>query len=235
MNNKKQLVLCVAVLAMLSFSLTSCNGTGKTEINQQEKPEVLAPTQIVQIDQAKSMYDNYSTRRVPMIQQYEDSINRIKGIMKDGEAKAFDVARFVYYDYETIKQYMNYIEQEAKAANVEISTLRFYFSNYPDEINFPGTKDTIKHPRQNSLMLSPTIKKGKRDHLFYLASGAQGQEAVIINDDFGAIKGMGLQGTEENRANASLIPNFFKSNVKPVYAETSLTINRTQGVPPYGQ
>lgn len=234
MRNAKQLLRSLAVLAFLSFTLTSCNETRK-EKPKQGKPEVLAPNQIVEVDQAKSMYDNYSARRVPLIQRYEDSINRGKMKIKGGDSKSFDVGRFVYYDYKTIKQYMDYIEQEAQAAGVEISTLRFYFSNYPDEQYFPGTEEAIQHPRQNSMILSPTIKKGKRDYLFYVAAGEQGQEAVILDDDFGTPKGMGLNNIKDNRSNASMIPTFFKPAVKPAYAGTSLTMNRGQGVPPYGQ
>ena len=137
MKNTQKILWKSAFLLVFIFSLSSC-GDGKQKPKAEEKPEVQAPAQIVQIDQAKSMYDNYSVRRVPMIQHYEDSINRGDGDgkkkqqkMKNQEAtlKPFDVARFVAYDYKTIKQYMDYIEQEADAAGVEISTLRLYFSN----------------------------------------------------------------------------------------------------------
>lgn len=247
MKNAKQLLRNVAVLTVLSFTFSSCNETGKEKPHQEEeKPLVIAPGQIVEIDHAKSMYDNYTNRRVPLIQRYEDSINRGYGNEKmrqqnqrmkaqEEGTKPFDVARFVTYDYKTIKQYMDYIEQEATAAGVEISTLRFYFSNYPDAQIFPDTSnDTIKHPRQNSLLLSPTIRKGKRDYLFYVDKGAEGSEAVLLDDDFGTPKGMGLILNKDKRSHASLVPNFFKPNAKPAYAGTSLTMNRGQGSPPYG-
>ncbi len=246
MKNAKHLLRNVAMLAVIAITCTSCNETDKTKLHQEEeKPEVLAPAEIVEINQAKSMYENYTERRVPLIQHYEDSINRGNGNEKikqqgqkmeaqEGTSKPFDVARFVYYDYQTIKQYMDYIEQEADAAGVEISTLRFYFSNYPDEQLFPGTDEEIKHPRQNSVMLSPTIEKDKRDYLFYVDEGPEGLEAVILDDDFGTSKGMGLLLDRNNKSHASLLPNFFKPNTKPVYAGTSLTMNRGHGVPPYG-
>lgn len=231
MKNAKQLLRNVAVLAFLGFTFISCNETGKEKPNQ-EKPEVLAPSQIVEIDQAKSMYDNYTSRRVPLIQRYEDSINRGKMKMQEEDSKPFDVSRYVYYDYKTIKQYIDYIEQEADAAGVEISTLRFYLSNYPDNEFFPSSKDSILHPRQNSIMLSPTIKKGKRDRLFYVAQGAKGKEAVLLNDEFGTPKGMGLIESKNNVSNASIIPDFFNTNAKPIYAGNSLTLNKGNGIPP---
>ena len=145
----KKTLLSLLVLSTLLFSFNSC--AEKMEKEKEEAPEVLAPTQIVQIEQAKEMYENYTDRRLPLIQNYEDSIN--------GGKEKFDVARYVSYDYNTIKQYLAFIEQEAKKSNVEISGLRLYFSNYPDKPFFDN-KDSILHSRQNSVMLTNLKKRG---------------------------------------------------------------------------
>ncbi|WP_281542616.1 hypothetical protein [Maribacter aestuarii] len=218
------------------IGLSSC-GDNKS-VPQENEIEVVPPAQIIQIPEAKESYDTYEKRRVTLIQKYEDSINRSRENLKainEKNSKAFDVGRFVYYDYETIKQYLAYIEQEAKKANVEISTLRFYFSNYPDETFFPGTKDSIKHPRQNSILISPTYNDGKRDFLFYIAQGAEGAEAVPLNDSFGAIKGYGINEDKPTKSYAAIIPNLSSSTVLPsssLQGSTSLTLNRGTGVPP---
>lgn len=225
-------ILCIASL----IGIFSCKND--RAVPQEKEVDVEAPAQIVQISDAKESYDTYGKRRVPLIQKYEDSINRNRENLKDEskmDNKSFDVGRFVYYDYETIKQYLAYIEQEAKKANVEISTLRFYFSNYPDETFFPGTKDTIKHPRQNSILISPTYNDGKRDFLFYIAQSTEGAEAVPLNDSFGAIKGFGMSEDTKTKAYASIIPNLSSSKASPTYSlqgGTSLTLNRGTGVPP---
>lgn len=242
MKNVNHVLRCIMVFAIITFSFMSCNQDDKTKPEPGgEKPAVLAPQQIVKVEQAKSMYNNYTKRRLPLIQRYEDSINRQgRGKMIQQQTptgqdipKPFDVARYVYYDYKTIKQYMDYIEQEAQAAGVEISTLRFYFSNYPNERFFPGTKDSLLHPRQNSILLSPTIRKGKRDYLFYIEEGPERQEAMILDDDFGTPEGMGLLNSEDKSSHASIVPNFFnKPNTKPVYAGKSVTMNSGTGVPP---
>ena len=235
MKNATLLLRNLAVLIVLIFTLTNCNDP-KEKPRSEDKIRVSAPAEIVEINQAKRMYENYTIRRVALIQRYEDSINRGRGgekIKSEVTAtKSFDVGRFVYYDYKTIKQYMDYIEQEAETAGVEISSLRLYYSNYDDETYFQGTKDSIKHPRQNSILLSPTIKKGKRDYLFYLAQGAKGPEAVILDDEFGTPEGIGLLGSEDKTSRASLVPNFFEPSAKPSYARTSLTMNRGGGIPP---
>lgn len=245
----KKTLLHLIVLSLFVFSFNSC--AEKVEKEKEDTTEVLAPTQIVPIVQAKDMYDNYSNRRVPLIQHYEDSINRNlyndkirqdqkgkKAVDKVKEEKPFDVARYVSYDYETIKQYMAFIEQEAKKANVEISGLRLYFSNYPDKPFFDN-KDSILHPRQNSVMLSPTLKKGDRDYLFYIGGTEAEQEAVLLSDSFGSVKGQGM-GDIDNRdqkSYASFLPSLNKTSVNTTlnasfYAGTSLTMNKGGGAPP---
>ena len=224
---KKSLFSLVVLIAFI-FSFNSC--AEKKEKEKKETPEVLAPAQIVQIDQAKEMYENYTDRRLPLIQHYEDSIN--------GGKEKFDVARYVSYDYETIKQYMAFIEQEAKKANVEISGLRFYFSNYPKGAKFENG-ESIVHPRQNSVMLSPTLKRGDRDYLFYIGGTEAKQEPVLLSDSFGSVKGQGIgvNGNGDNIAYASFIPSSTNATTNTTlnasfYAGTSLTMNRGQGAPP---
>jgi len=217
------------MLSLFVFSFNCC--AEKMEKEGEETPEVLAPAQIVQIDQAKEMYENYTDRRLPLIQHYEDSIN--------GGKEKFDVARYVSYDYETIKQYLAFIEQEAKKANVEISGLRFYFSNYPKGPKFENG-ESIVHPRQNSVMLSPTLKRGERDYLFYIGGTEAKQEPVLLSDSFGAVKAKGMGTTSETKdmSYASIIPNLpIKAGSKATlnasfYVGTSLIMNRGTGAPP---
>lgn len=245
----KKFLFHLIVLSIFVLSFNSC--AEKMDKEEKVASEVIAPAQIVQIDQAKEMYENYTDRRVPLIQQFEDSINRHSNtdkirrekkrekdmeMSKDG--KPFDVARYVSYDYATIKQYLAFIEQEAKKANVEISGLRLYFSNYPKGPKFENG-DSIVHPRQNSIMLSPTLKKGDRDYLFYIGGTQAEQQAVLLSDSFGEVKaqGMGGNGNGDNKSYASFIPSLTNTTTNTTlnssfYAGTSLTMNRGQGAPP---
>ncbi len=261
MKNAKKPVYRFAVLFILVLSFTSCLEDGKQKPTEDGTlPIVEAPKQVIPIEQAKTAYEAYGERRLPLIQQYEDSINRSSYYGKTkqqqiqqnnknasgqiNEAPApFDVARYVYYDYETIKQYMAYIEQEAKLAGVEISTLRFYFSNYPDKTSFPNSEDPILHPRQNSLLISPTIKKGDSDFLFYIDDTLKEEpRAVTLNAGFGAMKGneTGNVNFDTNRSYASFIPSLTNSKpstttVFPYQSGKSMTMNRGTGAPPYTQ
>ncbi len=103
---------------------------------------------IISVERAQEMYDAYSQRRVPIIQKYEDSIVR--------DSSKFTPTRYAEYDLNTIKQYIAYIEHEANAANVEIKTLRFYLTNYPNSSAFPNG-DAVKYPRRNSFLVLPTM------------------------------------------------------------------------------
>ncbi|MFS4456105.1 hypothetical protein [Maribacter sp. 2304DJ31-5] len=200
--------------------------------------EVVAPAQIIPIAQAESFYDNYTKRRVKLIEKYEDSINNSKTHDQKNQMidavkpkDSFIAARYVSYDYKTIKQYMDYVEQEAKKANVDITSLRFYFSNYPNKEKFDNG-DKIRHPRQNSIMISPALEKNGNEFLFYIANLAgQQNEAVLLSDDFQDLdKGTGNTSSEnKSAAYASFIPVI----AKPVqHNKLSLTMNRGNGFPP---
>jgi len=107
-----------------------------------------APKEIISVEQAREMYDAYSKRRVPIIKEYEDSIT--------SDSSKFEPTRYAEYDLETVKQYIAYIEHEAKQANVGIKTLRFYLSNYPNSDKF-SNGDAVKYPRRNTFFVVPTM------------------------------------------------------------------------------
>lgn len=243
MKNYGTTVLRTFLTTLFLFALVSCEH--KKEDKKTETP-VSPPEQIVTVKQAKGYYDNYSERRVRLIQRYEDSINRRRmgddirqmkqekgkeksAAMVEGPAK-FDVARYVYYDYKTIKKYIEFIDQQAAAAKVDISTLRFYFSNYPDSTQYV-------HPRQNSIMISPALHKDKREYLFYIDdSDPKNPRPVLLTDSFKRSKvQIGAVSEAEEKAYASMMPSFSAPNATVVYPYNggqSLTMNKGTGVPP---
>ncbi len=244
MKNYGTIVLRTFLTTLFLFGFAGCEP--KKEDKKTETP-IDPPKQIVTVKQAKGYYDNYSKRRAPLIQRYEDSINRRRmgdtiprmQQQEKGKAKSatmveapakFDVARYVYYDYKTIKQYIEFIDQQAAAAKVDISTLRFYFSNYPDSTQYV-------HPRQNSIMISPALHKDKREYLFYIDdSDPKNPRPVLLTDSFKPSKvQIGAISKEEQKAYASMMPSFSTPNATVVYPYNggqSLTMNKGTGVPP---
>ena len=208
--------------------LLSCNEATKGEETMSEP--VPAPRQIISLEKAQKLYGNYTTRRVPLIRKYEDSINMRMADpkMQEEAPKKFDVARYGYYDYKTLKQYLAYIEQETKKTGDSISTIRIYFANYPDE---PG----YVHKRQSSFMLMPTVKKGGREYAYTISEGEK-PEAILIGDDLqaaDAAQAFFSETANRKAAEASLLPMLSpKPLANPFQLGGSLILNESQMVPP---
>jgi len=180
-----------------------------------DQEKVDPPNGLITLGESKELYDNYTRNRVGLIQDFEQDRNP--------EGK-FEPARFSAFSFAEIKQYMDFIEQEAKGAKVDISSLRFYFANYPDQEKFPDG-DKVVHPKQNSIFIVPTMKVDGQDYGFYI--GADGK-AKLIKDAQGK-RGTGQTPKTGNRAEAGFLPSS-----APVYADQSLNLNHgTSGPPPH--
>lgn len=223
-NFKKTLSLFLFATALM---LLSC-GERSAEVNNSKMTEVAPPEQIISIEEAKSMYNNYTDRRVGLIERFEDSIN-----ISRKDTAEFDVARYTYYDYKTIKQYLAYIEQEAAEAGVEISTLRFYNSNYPDQEKFPNGKP-IMHRRQNSFFIIPALTfEGEQFAFTTEDTGEPGKKrAVLLTGQLDPYQpnGMGVDYKNTKKAYASMlsVPHYLSNS----YANGSTVLNEGSAAPP---
>lgn len=110
---------------------------------------VKLPKEIISVERASEMYESYSSRRIPIIKKYEDSVV--------SATAPFTPTRYAEYDLETIKQYIAYIEYQSKQAKVDVKTLRFYLSNYPNSDKF-ANGDKVRYPRRNSFFVLPTME-----------------------------------------------------------------------------
>lgn len=230
-------------LVLVTFLISACGKTVK-------KPEpVKAPEQIISVETAREMYDTYSERRVPIIIEYEREQNS-KTERSDADG-AFNPTRSGLYDFQTIKQYIAYIEQEAEEAGVEISGLQFYFANYPDKEKFDdGTP--VTYPRKNSFFLVPTLKLEGKDYAFYTAETEDGQrKAVLISDSDKVVSGKTQEFEPPNHSKSNVVDengltgsifryaNFISSSgfstANAFSRERSLVLNESNLVPPPNQ
>lgn len=226
MKNLKNLLSLSLSLSTLLF--ISCGEQSKESEEAEKRTTIEAPQQIISLEEAKMMYDLYTDRRASLIQKFEDSIN-----MSVKDTAKFDVARYTYYDYKTIKEYIAYIEQEAAKAGVEISTLRFYYSNYPDEEKFPdGTP--VTHRRQNSFFIMPTLNQEGQEYGFYTEdSGENGEKrAVLINGQLEMFSAATTNGTETEKSRS--LAGFAPAAGPPpaIYSNGSLILNHGSAAPP---
>lgn len=227
----KNLQSILSILILTSFLLVAgCGERTKTPYEDTtSKGAVEAPDQIISMEEAKMFYENYTARRASLIKKFEDSLN----VSKRDTAK-FDVARYTYYDYKTIKQYIAYIEQEAEKAGVEISTLRFYYSNYPDKGTFSNGKQ-IDHPRQNSIFILPTLNQEGDEYGFYTQEDGQGgSRAVLFNYELDELnpKEMGMKGTTEGKSYAGFMSGNNTISSPAIFSGGSLVLNQGGAAPP---
>ncbi|WP_276390365.1 hypothetical protein [Eudoraea chungangensis] len=234
---KSNFFISLCIIALF-FVVISCKQES-TSPNTTEKAieRASAPEQIVSLEQAQSMYGNYTERRVPIIQQYEDKYLEEKIIANQVESQqdSFVVARYIYYDYQTIKNYIAYIEQEAADAKVEISSLRFYLTNYPDKEKFDNGKPII-HPKQNSILILPAVKAGKSDYGLSINVLDNGEKVpMYLSDDLTPIDAKEIGSLDEDSKNyASMAPSINKISSKPSLfsGRNSLFLNEGGSSPP---
>lgn len=216
-NNRKTAIAFVTSVLLLA---SSCQQGPKKDGTDPEKPEkprneqVSPPRGIISLEESKSLYDNYTKHRWELIQKYE---------MERKSDEEFVPARFSDFDYATIKQYLAFVEQEAKESGVDVSTLRIYFANYPDQERFPDGEKVV-HPRQNSVFIVPTMKVDGQDYGFYIGSDGK---AKLIKGAVGET-GIGSASGQGETAQASLVPALSSAN-----DNESLNLNHgTSGPPP---
>lgn len=214
---KTKIIHPIFVLILINLVLLSCQeGTD----NQDQGP-IKPPAQIISVDRATEMYNTYSARRVPIIKKYEDSI--------PSDASPFTPTRYAEYDLESIKQYIAYVEYRAKQSKVEVKTLRFYFSNYPNSDTF-ANGDKVKYPKRNSFFILPTMEVKGKNVGFSIEEVDGNYSAVPINrSSVERVEGMG--NTKKSSVNEAGL--FFSSNIAAQSLNVlSLVFNDGQLMPP---
>ncbi|AFL81793.1 hypothetical protein Aeqsu_2333 [Aequorivita sublithincola DSM 14238] len=208
------------LLIFTSLLFIACENPTHTEPPYEGPPK----DNIISVEQAQEMYDAYSERRSGIIQKYEDSVLP--------SPEKFTPTRYAEYDLKTIKQYIAYIEHEAKEANVDINTLRFYLSNYPNSDKFPNG-DVVKYPRRNSFFVVPTMSY-KGENVGFSIEDIDGKYTAV------PLKGRNSneERTQDNDQTDSTgqmnEAGFFMSNNATVGETTSLILNDGTITPPPG-
>lgn len=199
------------LLLTLLISFTSCNQNKKKpsdEIESDEKEIYNAPDQIISLEDADSLYVNYKNRRIPIIEKMEGAYQT--------DNRAFNPTQFISFDIEVLKDYIGYVEQEAKKGGTRVDSLRVYLGNY-------GTSSS-KYPNKNTVFLLPTAKvDGGYGGIFIDTDG----KAQLIRDWVNMRSG---GSKKEQKAKASIVPSI--SSSAAIQNGTSLVLNRGNGGPP---
>jgi len=149
------------VLGLCLYSLSSCQEKKKDADQEIHLGKDEIRKQIISLADADSFYLNYSRRRATAISEFE--------IRNRPDEKQFIPTRFVDFDLETIKNYIKYVESEAKNGGTKVDSLRIYLGNYGNssgEIN-----------RHNTVFIVPTAKAQGSSGGIYI--GADGKAKLM--------------------------------------------------------
>ena len=195
---------------MALLVLGACNPQPKKEAEpammDQEVEAVDAPKEIISLDEAKELCENYENRRIPGILKFE--------MAENGSEEKFVPTQFVAFDLETIKGYIAYVEQEAAKANVQPDGIRIYLGNYGKE---------GRDPNRNTVFILPTAQIGKEYGGFYI----DGTDAKLIRGYWPGGENSGQEGGDKSKA--SFLPNL---NASLMQGAGSLILNIGNGGPP---
>ncbi len=236
MDKLINLTKAVAIVALLLVSLNSCdkkhdNDKYLKQIKELKKEiaelkEQLGtindrkPKNIITLEEAKQLYDNYSDTRVKWT---------TKSILSQANLKSFEVTRSLFYDIDSLYNYLSYIKRISKEANVKPSGFRFYFGAYANDYKRKG--DTAYAHRQ-TIFITPTIAKqvGKETmHLGYTLSNDFKVE--LLKDKIGTdSRGQSANGSSMQKA------SLFNFNINTnMFSENSTIANEINSSPPKGK
>ena len=209
MNTTKSPTYRLLALGILVL-LASCNQQPKKEmpINGETEPveEITAPKDIVSLNEAKKLCQNYERRRIPSIVKFETA-------QSDSDEK-FMPTQFIAFNLDSLKNYIAYVEQEAKKVNVAPDSLRIYLANYGKE---------GRDPNHNTVFILPTAKVEGDYGGFYI----DGDAAKLMRNYWPMDENGGQEG--EPKSKASFVPNF---NTSLFLDSKSFIFNHGSGGPP---
>ena len=204
-----------SVMGLLAMTLILSMGCEQEKEARSEEGPVDPPKQIISIEDAATLFKEYTEGRVPHVVAALDST----------EQESFVPARYTDFDYKVIKEYIAYIEQEAKAAKKDIKTLRIYYGVYPSDKGDKSKKATV--------FLVPSTDFNGENMAFQVSRVGESTEAVPIPWDFGTgIKEMGMQMQQDQRQYATFGPMPASSAPAPVQRNGSLVLNDGNTAPP---
>lgn len=135
-------------LSMMALLLVDCKGDQPThpgDDNAGDEPPtaVEAPNMIIPIEKGAELFYNYRDNRISLIENAENAD------LLEGQ-DPYLATTSVTFDFEELKQYMKYVEKEAKKSKTRIKGLRVYLGQYSNTKN-------EEHPKAETVFFNPTM------------------------------------------------------------------------------
>ena len=123
-----------------AFLVTSCDKP--CDCDEAEAPVTGVPGNIIPLQVADSLYQNYGNSRVSLIEMAENITEEGDTIPKE-DMNYKQATRLVSFSFAEMKKYMAYIEQQADSAGVEITELSVYFGKNKKGLQKDAGKATV--------------------------------------------------------------------------------------------
>ncbi len=153
----KMKTLYITTTLFLSIATISCADKQPPLIHS-EVSDIVIP-----IQNAQFLFKDYEENRVGLIEAAQNIDENGDSIPPDN-SNYVRATRSLTVDYDTLKQYLSFIEQKADSAHIEIQGLRIYLGKYPNDGNLPDGSIT-SHPGAETIFLNPVMEYGEPDVL----------------------------------------------------------------------
>ena len=204
----------LALLSVLIFM--SCGKENhKPPATDEGQEEISESSIIIPLEEAEQLYKSYGEKRVGLIEEFQNVDSNGEPIDPESEAYV-QATRSLSIDYDTLKQYMAFVEQEAKEAKTEITGLRIYLGLY-------GANG--KYPDAETVFINPLMEYGKKGNIrddvsFAIQEVGGTPKAIAVGEILGIFKsnkkkgGTNLEMTTQSPVQ-SLAGNYFPKRPPP--------------------
>ncbi|MBJ2176009.1 hypothetical protein JBL43_17280 [Aureibaculum sp. A20] len=135
---KQKLKATITLFFAACMLLISCDEKKPHKVDEGASKDMLA--HIIKPEKAVNMYQNYEKERIDIL---KDTLNTLYG-------NDFKDTRRVWFDLETLKNYIAYVEKKSAENKISPEGLQFYFSVYSDKEG--------KQKNQQTFFIAPTTK-----------------------------------------------------------------------------
>ncbi|MBQ51902.1 MAG: hypothetical protein CMF35_09460 [Leeuwenhoekiella sp.] len=188
----KKTTLVAAVLTA-AFLMTSCDEPCDCEGD--EAPILGAPSNIIPLATADSLYKNYGNSRVDLIELAEN-ITEEGDTIPEEDVRYKKATRYVSFSFSEMQKYMAYIKQQADSAGVEITDLRVYFGKNKKSAKKDAGKATVFFNPAALLDLPNGTKDTVSFAILNLPDGTK--KAVAVGTVLSSSGGMTAEGDTES-------------------------------------
>ncbi|MFT5751340.1 MAG: hypothetical protein ACI828_000515 [Flavobacteriales bacterium] len=173
----KTLKRTIALLGTLFF-LSACAEKPQNDNHDDDGPneevELKAPANIISVTQADTLYQEYGSNRVGLIQNAQN-VDKNGDLIDPDDARFVPATRALVVDYNLLKSYIAYIDQEAKDSKTTVKSLRIYLGKYPDNGYY-----SEKKPGSETVFLNPTtIFDGGNEASFAIQNNSDGSSTAV--------------------------------------------------------